>query len=785
MNLDNIPSSMKQCPHWIVWKKEDRGGKKPTKTPYGVRGGYAKVNDPATWGTYEEAIQAQQGGAYSGVGFVFTDTPFIGVDIDGCFDPDTGEIDGKAIDTLQHLNSYTEYSQSGKGFHVVLEGKLPPGRRRNGMFEMYGDGSPRYFAMTGDLWGDMRDVRKDQTAIDSVHKKYIEPPEAAPPPTTAPGQSGTDVIAMLRRSKSGDKFNRLYNGDTSGYSSHSEADQALCNLLAFGCGRDAEQMDSIFRTSGLYREKWDKKHGRDTYGNITISKAIADCHEVYSPQDGRTAPRQEVKQPTEQWEPPIPFDAISTPEFPVESLPSPVAAFVEALAMSTQTPEEMGAVLSLGVLATAFQSRYEVEITPDWTEPLCLYSASIAPPGERKSAVYSALLAPVYRYEAERREFEAVDIAQNQTERALLEKALQDAQTRATKKKGSFEACKSEALELSAQLAQFEDKHPYRLLVDDTTSEKLIDIMDTQGGCITVASAEGGVFDAIAGRHEKGANFDVYLKGHAGDPILVDRVGRKANNVRQPRLTMMLTIQPEVLNGLMNNATFRGRGLCGRFLYAVCNSKVGNRDIDPETIPRQTKDEYGQFVRRILSGTDTGIIRLSAEAHTLRLEYAAHVEQRLGGEWEHMRDWGGKLVGAMLRIAALIHAAEAQGSPAETPISPEVLTAAVKIAEFLGVHAMSAYQVMGADETYEDAKHLWKRIKGTGQDEITKRDLWQLCKGKFKKVDAMEPSMQALIEMGYIREIETTTGERGRPSKKLLVNPTTNNIKNTNNTYII
>src|SRR5699024_9297256 len=134
---------------------------------------------------------------------------------------------------------------------------------------------------------------------------------------------------------------------------------------------------------------------------------------------------------------------------------------------------------------------YIVEITPDWIEPLCLYPVAVAPPGERKSAVIAALNRPVYAYEAELAVADAAEIAQNRTERALLEKALEAAKNSAAKGKGSFEERKAEAMALSAELAEFQDKHPRRLLVDDTTPEKLVDIMDTQEGCITVASAEG------------------------------------------------------------------------------------------------------------------------------------------------------------------------------------------------------------------------------------------------------------------------------------------------------
>lgn len=488
----------------------------------------------------------------------------------------------------------------------------------------------------------------------------------------------------------------------------------------------------------------------------------------------------------EPWEPPISFELIEAPDFPIECLPYPMSSFVGALAESTQTPPEMASVLSLGVLATAFQSRFEVEINTDWKEPLCLYTVAVASPGERKSSVIAALTRPIYDYEAMRHDLEKDEIEQNRQRKRMLEMAVDNAEKAATKamvtagrkgKKTDSDAAQESlqsqaqqrAIELNDELTNFKEMYPFRLLVDDTTPEKLVDIMDKHEGCITVASAEGGVFDSLAGRYDKGASFDVYLKGHAGDPIIVDRIGRKANYIKKPRLTMILTIQPDVLGGLMDNPTLRGRGLCGRFLYAVCKSKVGSRKIDPETIPQPVKEEYQRFIQRIVSGTESGIIHLSKEAQQLQLKYSALVERRLGNEWEFMKDWGGKAVGAMLRIAALIHASECLEDPSTVPISADVVTRAVNIAEALGVHAMAAYQVMGADKDLEEARYLWKRIESTGQERISKRDLIRLCHGKFKKAEEMEPAMQVLVEMNYIQRIYEQT--RGKPKECIILNP--------------
>lgn len=471
---------------------------------------------------------------------------------------------------------------------------------------------------------------------------------------------------------------------------------------------------------------------------------------------------------TQEWGEPVPFDTIQTPDFPVDALPAPVAAFVEALSESTQTPPEMAGILSLGVLATAFQSKYTVQITPDWMEPLCAYAVAVAPPGERKSAVISALTKPLHEFEAEQREIKAEEIAQNEAERALLEKALMAAKTSAVKGKGNFETKKQEALDLSAQLATFKELHPFRLLVDDTTPEKLVDLMDQQGGCITVCSAEGGVFDAIAGRYDRSSNFDVYLKGHSGDSITVDRIGRKPNHIPHPRLTMVLTIQPSVLHGLMDNATFRGRGLCGRFLYSMCESKVGHREISPAPIPGKVRSDYRLFVRQILSTQGRGIVQLSPDADEIRKEYQGFVEAKLGNEWEHMRDWGGKLVGAMVRIAALLHLSSFS---ADVPISPETMAGATSIAEFLGAHAMAAYQMMGGDEAQENAKYILKRIVSEGKRKLTRSELTRLCRGKFQKADDMGPAINELSDRGYIRRLEDDVGYNNRKQVFYEINP--------------
>lgn len=459
----------------------------------------------------------------------------------------------------------------------------------------------------------------------------------------------------------------------------------------------------------------------------------------------------------EKWEKPIPLE-VQLPPFPVQSLPGPMADFVEALSVSTQTPPEMAGVLALGVLATAFQGKHTVEITPDWVEPLCLYCVAVAPPGERKSSVLAALMAPVYEQERVQRELMERDVARSRTERELLE-----GQLAAAKKKG--EKGREDALKLTDQLAQFQDVYPPRLVCDDVTPEKLTDLMAQQGGSMTVCSAEGGVFDGMLGRYDRGNNFDVYLKAHAGDHLAVDRLGRAGNYIPHPRLTMVLAVQPDVVRGAMSRPTLKGRGLTARFLYAMCRGKLGSRSVDPPAIPPQVQQGYQRFTLGILEARSSGPLHLSPEAQRLRKQFQQQVEGMLIDELEALQDWGSKLTGAVVRIAGLLHAA---GQSNSLEVQADEMAKAIALGRFFIPHAQAAYQAMGADTAAEDAKYIWGKVRQRGQKELSRRDLLRICR-RFQRDEELEPGLALLIDRGYIQPQPTPTG--ARQTLKLLFNP--------------
>lgn len=284
---EKIPAELKKLRNWICWKAEPdpRSHSGISKKPVNaVTGELAKSNDPGTWCDFDTAVKASAN--YSGIGFMFGNSPYFGVDVDDV-EEDIENFqqgnEGIVSEFVNILQSYTELSQSGRGIHIICRGHLPKNGRRRGKVEMYEEG--RFFVVTGDSFSEYDSISDCTERIKPLHEKYIgggkEPTpkrNAAPIPQTA-----SDIMELAFNAKNGDKFRALYGGDTSGYSSQSEADMAFCNMLAFWCRCDADIMDSIYRQSGLMRDKWDRQQSGSTYGTLTIQKAIADCSEVYEP----------------------------------------------------------------------------------------------------------------------------------------------------------------------------------------------------------------------------------------------------------------------------------------------------------------------------------------------------------------------------------------------------------------------------------------------------------------------------------------------------------------------
>lgn len=301
----NVPNELKSLKRWVCFKIEQRNGEFGKFPINSINGKYAKSNDSLTWSTFNTALLGCVKYGCDGIGFMLGDGIF-GIDLDNHINKQTGELelpkeefDIIANDFIKGLNSYSERSVSGNGIHIICSGKLPGTRRKTTCVEMYEKG--RFFAFTGNVIN-AKPVEFREEEIKPLYDKYMpkDPEPIIRKEFNIP--DGYEVIDLdiqqlidkaSSNEKTGEMFRTLYAGNIldayilSGKSwyddTHSSADLAFCNLLAFWCNCDADKMDAIFRRSGLMRPKWDENRGGKTYGEITINKAISSCQSGYSP----------------------------------------------------------------------------------------------------------------------------------------------------------------------------------------------------------------------------------------------------------------------------------------------------------------------------------------------------------------------------------------------------------------------------------------------------------------------------------------------------------------------
>jgi putative DNA primase/helicase len=346
--IDRIPAELKARRHWIVWQPEYRPAgpksKKPakwTKVLYQPQAPVNKAmpNTPGTWNTFKAALKAfnREPDIFSGVGYVFSpQDPYTGIDLDNCLDELGRVLEWAAPIVARLAGTYAEISPSGRGIKFWVRAKLPgAGTRKEGLgpdgtgaIELYDRN--RFFTVTGNAWqGEPTPIVDLQAVVDDLYRMAHDNADrkrggkanghhasngnghqdhdggqgngvANGHHPAAPAGGGVghahahallDDVALLARARSarnGAKFVALYDrGEVPAGGSESQADMALCDLLAFWTGRDAGRMESLWLASALGERG--KVRERADYRARTIAEAIAGCQEVYSPEAWRRA----------------------------------------------------------------------------------------------------------------------------------------------------------------------------------------------------------------------------------------------------------------------------------------------------------------------------------------------------------------------------------------------------------------------------------------------------------------------------------------------------------------
>jgi putative DNA primase/helicase len=273
-----IPESLKAMTNWCVWKREQRKDR-TTKVPYQTNGKRASSTHRETWTSFDDVTKLLAiDDRYAGYGFMLSDD-IVFVDVDHCIND--GIMDERGADILSAFPlSYAEISQSGQGLHILTRGMIPRSfhNQKNGV-EMYS--SARFCAITGNAIQQFEPTTEQDGVLYVFNRYKTKDKETTETVTGTSNNTDRWIIAHAssRTGQMGRNFRTLFfNGDTSAYGSASEADSALCTLLAFWCDRDPGQIDHLFRQSGLYRPKWE----RADYRKRTINHACQHIPESIS-----------------------------------------------------------------------------------------------------------------------------------------------------------------------------------------------------------------------------------------------------------------------------------------------------------------------------------------------------------------------------------------------------------------------------------------------------------------------------------------------------------------------
>lgn len=483
--------------------------------------------------------------------------------------------------------------------------------------------------------------------------------------------------------------------------------------------------------------------------------AVADIVNNAFPVDVQPA---QSAQPT--WPEPMIPGNLNTPDFPEDILQGVWGQMARAVSASTQTPPAMSVMAVLGVLATLLQRRFEVD-APSHREPLALWVLSASPSGTRKTAVMNAFLAPILRWEKLQNDRYRVLIARNSAARSTAKKRIEALNGQAAKCKDPAELKGIRDEIEREELDTPEELRAPRLFTGDTTAERAQAMLFENGERLAIHSDEPGIFRVLAGAYSGGSqNLDVFLQGHAGSAMRIDRAGRMAH-VDRPALSFNLMIQPGMMSEVAGSKGFRDSGLLARFLYAIPATNVGKRDVRKHpAIDPALRERYELGVLSLLEGwlCEPGTVPavkaldMTDAACELWYGFAQELEDNHGdgGKYESIRDWTSKLAGTVARIAALLELAE-MGLGAET-VTLDAMDRAIRLAMVLIPHAQAAFGLLGTDTTEVDAMAVIKWAQATSREKFTRHECHKALQGRFRTVDKLKQAMERLDAMDCVRE---------------------------------
>jgi hypothetical protein len=727
----NIPNELQELPQWLLWKFETDSKGRRKKVPYSVQGHKAGVKKKSAWSSFENIQEGYLNGEWDGIFFVLTESdPFCGLDLDHVvrgkkvcrwMEKQASRFPvnfphPKEIDSL--FDSYTEKSPGGDGLRILCRGELPGSGRKMGDFEIYD--RLRLLSITGHC----RKGTQIVDAQDVITELYRRLPRRKEQESIAQldwcdkHPQGISDNRIQREMKSNINALALWGGKLDGYGSHSEADLALVNYLAYYAGPYPAIIDRLFRMSKLVRAKWEE---RDDYRLGTLNTVIASKDKFHS------------------WKGPkinLPDSCLPYRSFPLSAYPSAVRQYVVRSAESIGTDPAMIAVPLLSVLAGLIGQSRRLYLKSTYHEPAILWTATIAPVGSAKSP--------------------SVGAAQ-----LLMKDVLKLLRLNNRKQWAQY----------SEELADWQqDKEgpkpvrptPKQLLVQNTTLEALNRRLAANWkGLIYIKDELAGWIKSF-NQYRKGADAESWLTLHNGQCEVVDRSQDDAHTECVDfTLSLTGTIQPEVAQEVLFSKDTTQNGLAQRLLICVPPFELVNDDgkehlVDADLVKQMRRLGRSLYELESKMGPENDplsfVLKQKASAKHLLLDFknstkreAHEMEGPVAGVWH-------KLNAQCARIALVLSVTrqilENPKGDARRPITVKDVEAAIQIAEWFGHEARRFYGRLDESLEEKEQRELWQWIRKKHPRGITPRELQQGKKALPTAAEARE-RLEELVEARY------------------------------------
>jgi hypothetical protein len=806
-----IPSELKALPHWVNWRAE-RNGERIEKIPVcAVTGSHASSTDPGTWADYATAAMNAMTADSLGLGFVFSKTAsLVGIDLDKCRDATTGVLEPWAQEIVTELNSYTEVSPSGRGIHIFVSGGLPLGRRKKDRIEVYQHG--RFFTVTGrHLEGTPVSVEARSGELIKFHARYFADPPTPERSAITKAKvplslSDEAILEKCRSAKNAAKFEALWRGDWNGYPSQSEGELALLGILRFYT-QDASQLDRLFRQSGLMREKWDQRHGEQTYGQRSISEALKHVTETYE----RGSANGHAVSPSTMWGmsvhvsdewpeiQPIKAELLKVDPLPLKLIPPAFREWVKDVSERMQCPPDYVAAPMLVMTGAVIGAGCGIRPKKhdDWTVIPNLWGGVVGRPSMLKTPAISEAMKPLETLEAEAKAAYDSAIKDHKADlkayEAHQEALVADMRNVAKGKAGTNGHAVPTMDSLKYDYAHLVEPKPpvwRRYKTNDATIEKMAALQaENSRGLLLFRDELVGLL-ATWDKEDHQSDRAFYLEGFNGlNSYTADRIGRGHIYTPHNCVSLFGGIQPTKLTSYLY-AAMRGHnndGLVQRLQVLVYPDEPSTWKLIDTPINAKAKQVAYQAVQRLATmdfcqfgayGDEDDRIpyfRFDEAGQAVFYQWWSDLEAKLRAQddepvvQEHLGKYRSLMPSLALSFHLLSLATEGQTAPRH--VSQDCAELAAGWCDYFEQHARRIYGLVTNAASQGAARLALKLQQGALGDGFTARDVYIKDWSLLADRESAENACYQLVNLGWLREKVTPPAPGQRRKVGYLINP--------------